>query len=105
MEYLDAVVARVGDGDHAAVAHVDALRRRELPDGRTGRAERKCRRAVGIEHPHAVAGSVSDDCHARRQGALLGGDGRHGERCQQARGGDGREQRDLYILHTDAQKL
>ena len=93
MQYLDAVVARVGDGDHAAVAHVDALRRRELPLAGAGRAERKCRRAVGIEHPHAVAGSVGDDCHARRQGALLGGC--YGERCQQARGYNGREKRDL----------
>ena len=103
MKDLDAVVARVGDGDQGAVADGDAIGRRELPVAGAGRAERVGRRAVGIEQMHAVVTRVDGDEHAGQQGRRRGrrravalgmrdAASNDGGRGQQARDGDDAEQ-------------
>ena len=71
MKDLDAVVARVGDGDHAFECDEgDALRLVELSGAVAGRAECNDRRAVGAEYLDAVVARVGDG----DQAAIADGD-------------------------------
>ena len=70
MEYLHAVVARVGDGDQVAVGR--PCRGQGIPElavGAAARAELADERAVGAEQLHAVVARVGDgERAARRRG-------------------------------------
>ena len=69
MEYLHAVVARVGDEYNAVARHGDALRRQELPLARAMRAEREYGGAVDAKCLDAVVAGVGDDYY------MIAGDG------------------------------
>ena len=61
MEYLDAVVARVGDGKLAVPGHVDPLRRREVSGARAKRAELRFNDATdGTKLHYSMIARVGD---------------------------------------------
>ena len=67
VEHLHAVVARVGDGEHAAVRRPGhGARIPELAVGAAARPELANEAAVGAEHLHAVVARVGDGEHVAR---------------------------------------
>ena len=65
VEYLHAVVARVGDGDQVAVRGKGHIARRlEFPGAVAGPAEPIGGRAVDVEYPDSVVARVGDGEHA-----------------------------------------
>ena len=61
MEYLDSMVARVGDDDHAVGADGNTRRRPELPVGAALRTEREGMGAVVMEYLDSMVARVGDD--------------------------------------------
>ena len=67
VEYLHAVVARVGDGDRMIAAHGNPGRRRELSLAGALRPEHEGGLAVNVEDLHAVVARVGDGDHPARR--------------------------------------